>query len=541
MADGSGSLVVTDSTDAAVGYVPVPGTGVCDCGITDSFDGRALVSGWGVSDSGLDWGVDGGSLDSGHAVVAGGRAYMRSWSPAEDTPPHGFGTQKSLTPSTGGVSLEAYFEFEIQDASFYPYVVDPTQNQDATRRLIVQCGLLAHEANETYVSLDINSSSLPYYLTVPNSRNLISIDRYNFDALGVDYTFDDDRIFPSPRLWSAGTIYKVRFKADYTDTWFRLWTGDVEPTDWLMRANTGFYDPPVDDLTSPTGDGDNGGAYFQLAWGSWYDSGSDFNLLQPDGVFIDNLSLWVDGVLIDRCTEYRFDDFKRTVDDGWGLATSGYGWVADYANPSLTFADVDGDRGRIVLEPGITGFTGANMTTGGSGTDPWNAATWTMTASAYLGWGDLSGSLALVLEVRRFDNSASVFVNIFGDGTAQGTDTVPVSMPFTLTGSDYVKVKWEVVSGVSDRFKVWLDGAPEPSAWLYESAPPTILTSDLLQLLVGYHAFTPTDSGVYLTRFDDMDFDYAGKPCYAVGGVPVFPPAAPPPDLFGNLLTGYGR
>lgn len=209
---------------------------------------------------------------------------------------------------------------------------------------------------------------------------------------------------------------------------------------------------------------------------------------------------------VNRCTAVQFDDFEREVSGGWGTSTDGHVWtdLGQVSGLGTSSLDVNG-WGSIGVR-NVSPSLSTTRVVQAVSPAPWtDGVSWTLSTKFFMGSVSIMGMI-----VRRPDNSASVYFNVNrAADTVSGTDNVDV--PFTFITAWY-NLKWEVVYGASDRFKVWQDGDPEPSSWTVTNSPPTILQSDTLQLQV-FGRVDVWDNQQFID-FEYIDFDYPGRPCY---------------------------
>jgi len=221
--------------------------------------------------------------------------------------------------------------------------------------------------------------------------------------------------------------------------------------------------------------------------------------------FVDSVD--IDGV--DRCTEFRFDSFNRTVSGGWGTSDYGLPWAV--GNPAdASSHSVGGGVGQVAHSSGSP-----EMSATGAG--PWTQPIWTM--SCLFRVGTLSANPSdFKRDVLRFsiDTGRYLEVGLAADASTSGyikidDDATPQLITFTQNAWYVVRWYYEQATGVA-KGKVWAVGTTEPD-WQTEATtgPGDGAPTTFRHRLFGKN---PSSGFTYSHQVDWIDFDYDGKPCY---------------------------
>lgn len=295
--------------------------------------------------------------------------------------------------------------------------------------------------------------------------------------------------------FGATDLINIRLDTDGLNGRAKVWkASDPEPAGWTLTRAFDVYVV----------------AFADMYFGSLTDGTAETTWENLD----------IDG--INRCMPIQFDDFDRTVAGpfNWGVATpGGQTWTVVASANSTVF--VNGSRG--VIQNG-SGPTGSNATVAVSAIPFGGSQPFTGTVQLRL------TSDAGVLDVG-FGIDNVVFEwghEVPGSGlpqlvltTGAGRFTTPFQVDFwdTLVG-DFAIFKVQRLGGI-DYIKLWDSALPEPGGWQL-----AVADSYSSPFYPAYVLGTLSDTGASGTQTIEIlsiDFDYTGKPCYYVGGVPVFP------------------
>ena len=289
----------------------LPPVSECECGITDTFT-RTVASGWGgveASPSGDPYYVaqdyDASSYVDGSVAVlhhdGDSTNLASSW---------GDSTCMALIGASSGYAPSAFFD-NLQG----PYT--------ATWRF--KFDIIPDGYNDTVLGITNLYFRVGFETGFSNASEWTSVRGYiqvSSDATYGCIALEDNvgGYFPWPNKtvktnWVANVWYRMRFEKDLNPTAirFKVWKeSDTEPAwdfDIAPTSSPGLevaLPDPYDYLTLYTGD-------VRRLWDSR--SGSPNPI--PLNVEFDDLD--ITGVT--RCTAVQFDDFERTVTNGWGVAT----------------------------------------------------------------------------------------------------------------------------------------------------------------------------------------------------------------------------
>lgn len=461
---GSGNVVFAylspdqlASGETGDGSDPVTEPGGCDCSITDDFN-RVVNIGAGVATAGFTWVNTPGT--TGNAISVDGSQLVFGW--------------QSSANGGGGTSTVASTAVTIPITGTTVTVSFTTPSalfDDSTMGTLLLT--FKFQRNGNSIIFEINDGG------ATNSESVIMEDEQTSFA------------------WSPGTKYHVEWAIPWnTGTEeLRLWAdGDPRPVSPLLAL----------DIT---------------AWGTVFMPETFLidrrlsmlggNPATADSVKIDDLNI----VGVDRCTQFRFDNFDRTLSSGWGTSDYGDAWTAVTSNGAVPM--VDGSAGRIAF-PTSTVFPAATMTASDA-VGPWSSGSFTMTA--FITITRMSDFRDITLQFNKATGPAidsqiflwrlaGSFVGV-GNTTSGTTDTV--SYPWPSSNQYSFFVKYERIAGTSQSLKVWTFGNPEPSSWM-------VTTTASSEALISFDVISRGASSVVFTTsvlYDWIDFDYDGKPCYA--------------------------
>jgi hypothetical protein len=427
-------------------FPPTPGG--CDCGVTDTFT-RTVSDGWGTSDAGIAYNgsTTGASVNGNQGVlVCSATDQTRS---AALTP-----------PSFTGATFDIYFDVELTNI--------PADSSPAPRLSIVVSG------NDTNYRLDLFPT---VGIGVPNVRIANGDFTGNPEAVGPDLT---------DNLVSV----HIRKQTDGTDTALmaNVWdaTG-VEPAGWLVDDGAAFKNDTECDFV------------LQLI--------QTANNANFTGTF-DGLSILADGNQIDRCTEYRFDNFDRTVAAGSaGVSDFGTAWTT---SGTASVWSVNGTQ--LQLSGSGTGF---NLIQSDSTIPPLANDEWTMrTLFKTPNLSSTTGEWVIRLTGFNSGSNRNCFIDFFsGAGSSSieidgGGGAASASFTFASNTSYYLKLYHNATTGELS-VTIWESGTAEPGT---PTATKTIGATTPVS--PDFRFVCRSFSGTFSLLWDWIDFDYTGKPCY---------------------------
>ncbi len=286
----------------------------------------------------------------------------------------------------------------------------------------------------------------------------------------------------------TSTWYNVRLQVDSTSIRVKLWQdGNPEPASWLLViTGTAVINSPNNISFSNTTNAVNS---------------SQVNLL------IDNLD--VTGV--NRCTEYRFDNFNRTTSGSLGTSSDGHAWSVATTLTSGSIA-CNGSEAVRTHSAAYPSYSRISYKVVGPG--PWTAAGgWTMTGRFKLG-AVTTGFAGVGITHYIVRTSIQAYLDMYANNTNGyiGTSGSTVSKTDWVAGVWYL-VKWELLPQVgavvgSIRMKLWKETDAEPATWATDDTWGGSLASG------DEYWFDGSSSLVTNETWDYINFDYAGKPCY---------------------------
>lgn len=439
--------------------IEIPGE-ECDCGITDSFT-RVVADGWGTSDIGLLWVDDFG----GGRTSVDGSVGIADW-PDSASPR----SAEMVLPYSALVPVAGTIDFKV---TTIPVTGNPA--------------IIEFELPGTGTGL--------FQASVTNQTGGGTNNNgwLRFGSVGTPLSKTD---------WVADTWYTMRFLYSSTLQALKVWErASAEPGSWDMTR-----DPSSD-------------AFFTLG----LTHATELLLLLTRGgetatglnhIEIDNLDI----TDVNRCTEYRFDNFNRTGTGGWGTSDSGAAWtyVAGTLSTNGTFG-----RSTSLTDEGITHIespvwretTGFEMTMrfAFSQSIPLNGA-----ANDIYIFNPVSGhSVGIELAIGSDGEGTAAYIEVF---RYTGSFTRDRGVFSTWESGAWYQLRWENRDGLS-RLKVWKESSGEPGVWgVSRAIGPTDdaitqgATSELWVELEARHA---------PWSIDYIDFDYDTKPCYLGGPVPT--------------------
>jgi len=437
-------------------WSPPPPSGCGDCGITDTFT-RVTDSGWGMADAGFNWTAD---------------------SPA-GTSSSVNGTQGVLTSDSSEIAM---FTSTLPAGAF-----------TASCRFSVDH--IPPSATDLFANFHIfgmDGATARWFFEVTFSDAFASGTGYGRvvignSGVGGTQDYDNDRTF------TADVDYIAKLYWDGVSTVSaKVWlASDPEPGSWEVTAT----------ITAPA-------TSLSLDWAD------DPSNSAPDSIFIE----YLDVTDFNRCTEFRFDNFRRVVVPNWGTSDFLVEWVRGGIGQAT--GSVDGGKGIIKLIGNNFDASGNyNIHVDASGrTDLWMAdGGYTM----LMLW-DVVGDMTVERLRLRFDDQDSadrqLTLDIGGDQIQVFWDTATQSSPVTSVNySDWINgtmmyVKWEVVPGTSNKVRVWNIDDPEPSSWLIDIDDGP--TDPLFFFNINFDSSNQAITTDHTAQFEFIDFDYDGKACY---------------------------
>ncbi len=290
---------------------------------------------------------------------------------------------------------------------------------------------------------------------------------WNFGTASGNFSF-----YP----WNTGFTLKVSLTSTFYG--FKMWRdGGTEPAAWTVSGTPS---------STPT-------VSFVQFWAQ-NDARSD-DVLTID---IDNLDI----TGINVCTQYRFDNFDRTVASGWGTSDYGTAWTYPWGTTGLS---VSGSQGVLsAATPSAT--VGASIVPPSPGTFD---CTMRVTLPTWSGTPDLR--LYILGEPGLATTNTYVIVYPVADYltlSRQGTST---GGAFSFVAGATYLIRLVITTSETDLY-VWPDGTARPSTPTYLVANAATSDSSTGSLTIDNGTYTDTSATNYL--IDYIDFDYTGKPCY---------------------------
>ena len=471
-------------------------SGACDCGITDTFT-RTVSPGLGTSDSGFPWVTP---------LIANGY------------PADGNDADFSVNGTQGVIDTSVVdpFTFYVSQVLEGSYTLPFTMTMHYTATNVTLPKILAWGIN-IFPSKNLFATVGAYLELYTNpggggsgSANLgISV---NASAALTDSHIDPGA--PGSLMAFSGLPFTVKVEVTTAGVSGKFWYDtDTEPVAYQVSVAGPL--PAV--LTS-------------LNW--FYNGDQDAaGAIRMDYLDITN---------VNRCTAIQFDNFERTVASGWGTATPNGGtWAIGTAGAAYS---VNGTTGVM----GMSAFAYSDISIPVSMPVPD-----TGTIDIILPSVDLSLDNRLFVHVtanatpsasndtvaifsRATDSSGNPhtpgwWIQATRDGTSQSFSPSPAGWYF-LGSSGAYRVKWTLDS-LSLSASAWLISTAEPVSWQSVCTVASAVTST-----PGMDIDARFESVPSTLYFDNLDFDYTGRPCYYSGGTPVYAGAGTP----ATSPTGWG-
>ncbi len=290
----------------------------------------------------------------------------------------------------------------------------------------------------------------------------------------------------TPFTVTPSTLYHVRWEIEPgVEDRVRVWTGGVEPSTWDLILST------VNLLNTNT--------FSIVTSGNASSNAAPVAHVDPVEVDFSLLELSDESGVINRCTQFRFDNFNRSYTGGWGTATGGAVWAngSGSATPS-----VNGANGLISATNNQT----RTMTATGGG-DPWLTGAYSsFTAFFVSAVPTTTGSLVITARDVGGGNIVTCTVkNGSGGQIAAGAST-------------FAKTDW--IANTIYILETAYDGVAQVQARVYPSTatPPSFqVTNASATAPSGGWNFIFNNSATGATRSVQVpyiDFVYAGKVCY---------------------------
>ncbi len=456
---GIGQITVTPPPN-----VQLPGS--CVCGTTDTFVRADTVSpNWGTADDGTRWTTTATNTATTVAVanIVGNEGHL--FVPVVTGVSGGSGGSATAT-LPGHLPTMVLMDFEL-----------PQWNPSGDTGNLTQ-------------RIDITSGSYTLSLNAkdPTHGELLILSAPPSSSANVAYSL------------SPATPYHLRWEITGTESRVRIWTGGVEPSTWDLT------------LTTSAALGTNS---FQIGLLSVRGNNSAHNEAVEANFSL--LELSTPGGVINRCTQFRFDNFNRTIASpaGWGSSDTGQAYTKT-ASGAGAVSSVNGSRGVLTVPDG-RGMTQRVALPVVSGT-PWTMTTQfnlsNIPTSSPGGYNSLqinfkSGStfrfkLDAFIQNQSVNLGGDAYVDLFS--YPSGPEVDDFSFGFSNAGYN-LKIDFDGTNAY--RCKVWLVTDPEPSSWLLTNAggaPVDTMEITWAQIITGGPART--------ILIDYIDFDYDGKPCY---------------------------
>lgn len=286
--------------------------GFPECGITDAWERDiAMDGGWGFSDVGLGWGFSG---DPGAAVtglgVIDGKGVMRG---ELDSDLGVFGDIPVFE------EMEIYFNFVTPTSLAEPAPSLDTTSTTSFRTLTLSVDFRSAAENDIIFTWLIKR----YFAVPPETENSFETDsllrvRLDNGASASGSTWEEGTYLF--QRFIEGTKYHVRLLCTRSKGYLRYWTdGFPEPVAWTItshgeggtwQSEDGVHTP--DPIEAPTDEPDDDfGTRFRLSWNSFRSYVTQpptvnhhdtlENVDGRDDIKLDDLSIWLDGVLYNAC------------------------------------------------------------------------------------------------------------------------------------------------------------------------------------------------------------------------------------------------
>jgi hypothetical protein len=433
---------------------PAGGIGTT-CSITDTFT-RTVSGGWGTSDAGGTWTRSGLVAGASYQLVDGSVAQVQASSPG------GYYYQDMRYP-INTATVNATWKMKANHS-----LDEGEPNSGGSMEAI---GMWA---NDNYIELGTRPGYGNYVIDNHATSPWDVIAYHN-----VDYT-----------NW-----FHVRLQVDSSQVSLTIWQdGDTEPSSPQLVAES---------ACAPY-------SYIEVV----YALQQDLSSASPLVISVDDFDL----AGVNRCSEYRFDNFNRTVTDDWGVSDFGLEWARNFTWTSL---DCNGTAGTWT-NPGSFTHSQPYIDDGDGIPTPWTALpTFTVTGrfkvNSVLSVPNYSSLNFGFLRVaaNQFTN-CGVQINTGTGyiGIQAGAGDEDVAFTGWQAGTWYI-FKVEMTAGVELKATVYPESSTDPG-WLISASDVGYgpLVAGDTNFIVDFYGLGSSTVTVDYIDFDDASMGAAGKGCY---------------------------
>lgn len=468
-----------------------PPPGCTGCGITDSFDGRTTVPYDGSYYTGNNWGLsDLGVLWNGSAVA--------SW--VGDNAGHLVIYNPPFPPYVED------FDYVWGQQAYLNWGFDPPGALDVTVELLL---------NRALATDDTGHGGDPDYWGEYFWMFYGDGPPYGAGKFVVEFTGHSgaqvvlwDGTGESGWTSFAGLDMTERFKIRV------ICAGENEPIDvyWWNSAGSQTASPQISMPTVGTGQGfSNHGFTVELATNN--DAITTALEFQMGSI---------DAVGVTRCGAPQFDNFNRSVTDGWGAATpSGYEWSTDASNPDAYLVTPGYGQYNPALSPGFDGLIYVSPPPAVTGLDVLIRFSVNNTSGDNEAEPQFYIANKDPIDSGDFDDYHGPDIFFFESdpisfSMVQRGPNHPGDVDYLEISGAWLGVLWNLhytINGGRVEASLWRQGETEPSAFMIQGG------DENYAFAVPQDAFYFFDPNVGQTvRIYSIDFGYAGKPCYYVCG-----------------------
>lgn len=473
---GSARIVSAPSASSPTGTTPVT---PCECGLTDTFT-RNTMDTWGTSDSGQLWTPNSGGV-SGLIYTDGNAGVLHS----------NIEYVADVVPFWRTNYAQSRLDFPSNsEAIDFTIRVGVTSQSDFWQGLAF-----------TTPQLTVSFNSPPYRTVSPPTTYIPAMmyaSSYLADGT-INYASTTGAEFNA----LSGPFY-LRVYAGPTGFGVKTWSyGSAEPGSWALTgpclglSTFGYAQLLIGAQTTPD--------IIDVVGGSpvWSHNYSNWLTLS-----VDDLSI----VGLDKCSAVQFDNFHRTVADGWGAATpSGKTWSLVSGDPGFAvgvsepYGYIDGTAASPYTTLDLTAATGVT--------------TFPITVNLVMLYGETWNSFQVALlndstdaGGNGIDSSVSGgTIHIYADAsqygtgtdTTDGTNTWVTAVPWDV----YYNMRVEFTDAKTVKAKIWKMGSSEPN-W-----QSTDSFSDQLSPFTPNYIRIRAYSSAYF-ELESIDFEYDARPCF---------------------------